>query len=158
MKELFCPKCGNAIVVDEADYASIVNQVKNAEFQEELNRRVEELHKQHQAEQRAVELKVEMSFNDKLVEKDKTISEKEAEIAQLQELVKGAEQAKTLELMLATTDKDQEIMALKSTIAQAEATLKIAILQEQDKAKDAISKKNAEMAAAKIALRLLENP
>ena len=157
MKELFCPKCGNAIVVDEADYASIVNQVKNAEFQEELNRRVEELHKQHQAEQRAVELKVEMSFNDKLVEKDKTISEKEAEIAQLQELVKGAEQAKTLELMLATTDKDQEIMALKSTIAQAEATLKIAILQEQDKAKDAISKKNAEIAELKVQAQAEQN-
>ena len=28
MKELKCPKCGNAFVVDEADYASIVNQVK----------------------------------------------------------------------------------------------------------------------------------
>ena len=51
MKELKCPKCGNAFVVDEADYASIVNQVKNAEFNEELNRRVEELHKQHKAEQ-----------------------------------------------------------------------------------------------------------
>ena len=42
MKELQCPNCGSAFVVDEADYASIVNQVKNAEFQEELNRRVEE--------------------------------------------------------------------------------------------------------------------
>ena len=47
MKELKCPKCGNAFVVDEADYASIVSQVKNAEFNEELNRRVEELHKQY---------------------------------------------------------------------------------------------------------------
>lgn len=42
MKELQCPNCGSAFVVDEADYASIVNQVKNAEFQEELNLRVEE--------------------------------------------------------------------------------------------------------------------
>jgi hypothetical protein len=33
MKELKCPKCGSAFVVDEADYASIVSQVKNAEFQ-----------------------------------------------------------------------------------------------------------------------------
>ena len=76
MKELKCPKCGNAFVVDEADYASIVNQVKNAEFNEELNRRVEELHKQHKAEQKADVLKVEMSFNDKLNAKDKALSER----------------------------------------------------------------------------------
>ena len=32
MKELRCPKCGNVFKVDEADYATILNQVKNAEF------------------------------------------------------------------------------------------------------------------------------
>jgi uncharacterized C2H2 Zn-finger protein len=34
MKSLKCPKCGEVFVVDEADYASIVNQVKGAEFEE----------------------------------------------------------------------------------------------------------------------------
>ena len=43
MKELKCPKCGNVFSVDEADYASIVSQVRNAEFEEELHRRLEEL-------------------------------------------------------------------------------------------------------------------
>lgn len=33
MKELKCPKCGNVFTVDEADYASIVSQVKNVDFQ-----------------------------------------------------------------------------------------------------------------------------
>lgn len=42
MKELQCPNCRSVFVVDKIDYGSIVNQVKNAEFQEELNRRVEE--------------------------------------------------------------------------------------------------------------------
>ena len=40
MKELKCPKCGNVFSVDEAEYASIVNQVKTVEFQSELDRRV----------------------------------------------------------------------------------------------------------------------
>ena len=53
MKELKCPKCGNAFVVDEADYASILSQVKNAEFQEEVERRMEEFHRQQWAEQKA---------------------------------------------------------------------------------------------------------
>ena len=150
MKELKCPKCGNAFVVDEADYASILNQVKNAEFNEELNRRVEELHKQHKAEQKADVLKVEMSFNDKLNAKDKALSEKDAEIAKLQELVKSAVHAKELELSQAIVDKEQEILALNAKIAQADNNLKIAILEEQDKAKSALNKKDAEIAELKV--------
>ena len=46
MKELKCPKCGNVFQVDEADYASIVSQVKNAEFNDEVSRRIAELHRQ----------------------------------------------------------------------------------------------------------------
>lgn len=150
MKELKCPKCGNAFVVDEADYASILNQVKNAEFNEELNRRVEELHKQHKAEQKADVLKVEMSFNDKLNAKDKALSEKDAEIAKLQELVKSAVQAKELELTQTIVGKEQEILALNAKIAQADSERKIAILEEQDKAKSALNKKDAEIAELKV--------
>ena len=40
-KELKCPKCGSVFSVDEADYASIVSQVKNAEFEEELHKRID---------------------------------------------------------------------------------------------------------------------
>ena len=50
-KELKCPKCGSVFSVDEAEYASILSQVKNAEFHEEVERRMEELHKQWIAEQ-----------------------------------------------------------------------------------------------------------
>ena len=150
MKELKCPKCGNAFVVDEADYASIVNQVKNAEFNEELNRRVEELHKQHKAEQKADVLKVEMLFNDKLNAKDKALSEKDAEIAKLQELGKSAVQAKELELTQTIVGKEQEILALNAKITQADSERKIAILEEQDKAKSALNKKDAEIAELKV--------
>ena len=47
MRELKCPKCGSVFTVDEADYASIVSQVKNAEFDAEVKQRVEEI-KRHQ--------------------------------------------------------------------------------------------------------------
>lgn len=45
MKELKCPKCGSVFTVDEADYASILQQVKNQEFETELNPAIE----QHQS-------------------------------------------------------------------------------------------------------------
>ena len=37
MKEIKCPKCGSVFTVDEADYAAIANQVKNAEFRAEVD-------------------------------------------------------------------------------------------------------------------------
>ena len=53
MKELKCPKCGNTFSVDEADYALLLNQVKNSEFEQELARRIHELERAQQARQEA---------------------------------------------------------------------------------------------------------
>ena len=46
MHELKCPKCGSVFTVDEADYASIVSQVRGTEFNAEVQRRLAELHAQ----------------------------------------------------------------------------------------------------------------
>lgn len=43
MKELKCPKCGSVFSVDEADYSFILQQVKTAEFNAEVDRRLGEL-------------------------------------------------------------------------------------------------------------------
>jgi hypothetical protein len=118
---------------------------------------VEELHKQHKAEQKADALKVEMTFGEKLNAKDRALGEKDAEIAKLKELVKSAVQAKEIELTQAVVTKEQEILALKSTIAQADSNLKIAVLQEQDKAKSALNKKEAEIAELKVQAKAEQN-
>ena len=49
MKELRCPQCGSVFSVDEADYASIVSQVKTQEFDDEIKVRLAEIQKQHEA-------------------------------------------------------------------------------------------------------------
>ena len=150
MKELKCPKCGNAFVVDEADYASILSQVKNAEFQEEVERRMEEFHRQQRAEQKADALKAEMSFQEKLNAKDIALNQKDAEIARLREQVTSAVRAKENELNVSLANKEQEIVSLKSTITQAESKLRIALLEEQNKAKTAMNAKEAEIAELRV--------
>ena len=65
MKELKCPKCGSVFTVDESDYADIVNQVKNAEFNAEVDRRIKELEKQQSIQQQADELKAQQQFQRK---------------------------------------------------------------------------------------------
>ena len=54
-----CPKCGSVFTVDEADYASIVSQVKNAEFHDEVERRLREMQERQKTEEELAVSKVE---------------------------------------------------------------------------------------------------
>ena len=119
MKELKCPKCGSVFTVDEADYASIVSQVKNAEFNVEVNRRLQELHQQHLVEQQSAEAKLEKEHQVELNKKEQEINKKELEISQLKNNLQSIEQQKRSELELALAAKDKTIDALKAQIAQA---------------------------------------
>lgn len=116
-----------------------MSQVKNAEFQEELERRVEEFERQQKAEQKADALKAEMSFQEKLNAQTIALNQKDAEIARLREEVSNAVRAKENEMNVSLANKEQEIVSLKSTITQAENNLKIALLEEQNKAKTAMN-------------------
>lgn len=175
MKELKCPKCGSVFTVDEADYASIVNQVKNAEFQTEVDRRLEELHKQQQAELETGMLKVKQEYMVRLSAKEIELGKKDAEIAKLneqvtnivqtkqldfnavlsqkeQEIIRLKEQmnslaqSKQLELNAELSKKGQEIANLKSVVEQNSSKLQIAILEEKNKAQEALQSKEKEIA------------
>ena len=39
MQEIKCPHCGEVFQVDEAGYAAIVKQVRDREFEKEIDRR-----------------------------------------------------------------------------------------------------------------------
>ena len=43
MKEVICPQCHTAFTIDETNYASIVKQIRDAEFESELARRIDEI-------------------------------------------------------------------------------------------------------------------
>ena len=92
MKELKCPKCGNVFTVDESDYANIVNQVKNAEFESELNRRMKEAEKLSR------------------MEKEAELGKKDSEIARLQEQLKSIAMSKQLEFVEQMNAKDNEAL------------------------------------------------
>lgn len=149
MKELKCPQCGSVFTVDEADYASIVTQVKNQEFESEVNRRIEELHKQTQAEQLALTLKAEQKFQNELSNSKLAISEKDTEIAKLNEKLNGIAQSKQLEFGVKLQQKENEIAELKSALEKNDANLKIAILEEKGKAQEEIQAKETTIAGLK---------
>ena len=93
MKQLMCPQCGNHFSVDEADYAYIVNQVKNLEFEKEIERRLNELKKQSEAEQEAERLMLLHTYQEQLNIKVVELSKKDGEIERLMDRLEciGAE-------------------------------------------------------------------
>ncbi len=149
MKELICPNCQKAFTVDEADYAFIVNQVKNLEFNAEVERRMAELNDRHKANEQLNAAKAEKIHQNELNKKDLTISEKEAAIARLQTQLQNIEEKKSSELTLAIATKDKEIAHLQSVIKENDSKIKIAVMEEQRKSQENIQGKNAEIAQLK---------
>ena len=154
MKELKCPKCGSVFTVDEADYASIVNQVKNAEFKEEVNRRLQEIHERHKTESLLAVAKVEKEYQDALSQKELSIKEKEATINQLTTKLNDAEQVKKTEISLAVAEKDKEIGKLKSDLNENESKLKIVVMEEQRKADESLRAKEREIEQLKASAEI----
>ena len=149
MREIKCPKCGSVFTVDEADYASIVSQVKNAEFNEEVNRRLQELHERHKTEEQLAIAQVEKDYQEALNKKDLEIKEKESKIGQLNGKLADAEQVKKTEISLALAEKDKVILDLKSNISESESRLKLAVMEEQRKDLQSLQDKDKEIAELK---------
>lgn len=146
MRELKCPKCGNVFSVDEADYASIVNQVKGAEFEAEVNRRIAELHRQQQAEEQARIATKEQAHQSELFKKDQAISEKDGEIARLKDQLLAMGDRQKLAVGTAVADKDKEIATLKAEIQRSNQNLQIAVMKERQQAQTAAQAKDAQIA------------
>ena len=151
MKELKCPNCGSMFTVDEADYASIVSQVKNAEFEEELKRRLAELMARQDAEQKVRDAAAREDFSKKLGDKDKTILEKDQEIARLKASLEGIEEKTKLEIDKAVSAKVLEIATLKSTIQLSESEKEKAVMLARNEMNESLSKKNEEISALRSA-------
>ena len=146
MKELKCPKCGSVFTVDEADYASILNQVRNVEFEADLQKRLEELKGRQEAEQKAKDALTREDFGRKIQSKDLEINNKEQEINRLKAKLQGFEDMKTLELSNALAAKELIISGLKSDISRSAADKENAILKARDEMKTTIGEKEKEIA------------
>ena len=149
MKELKCPKCGNVFSVDEAGYAEIASQVRNAEFQQEVERRLSELQEKQKAELEAQELKSRQDYDRALSAKDLEAKEKDAEIERLKMQLGSMAQSEQLKYTRQLAEKEKEITNLKNQVSQHEQEVKVAVLEEQSKAKDEIQAKDVVIAKLK---------
>ena len=165
MREIKCPKCGNVFSVDEADYAAIVTQVRNAEFDAEIQRRMNEVQERHKTEQELATEKAKQTFQTQLNQKELELgnkdaeierlkSEKDSEIARLKSQLESIEAQKKSELTTALAEKDREIASLNSTISQSEGKLQLAVLEERNKAQQTVQAKETEITQLRSAVEL----
>ena len=77
MSKIKCPKCGEVFEVDENAYAKIVKQVRDDEFEKDLEARI---HAAEEAHKKDLELAKSSSKN----ELERLLSEKEKEVAKFE--------------------------------------------------------------------------
>ena len=114
MKELKCPHCGKVFTIDETDYAAILSQVKNAEFDAELKRRMDEISSRHKVEEELAAAKAEQEYKQLLNRKDIELGARDVKIRELESSLRSIEEKKNAEMKLALAEKDQTIIRLKS--------------------------------------------
>ena len=132
MKEIKCPKCGSIFSVDESDYILIVNQIKNSEFNAEVERRVKEYQELNKVEVERLRAKLEQEYNT-------TISKKEQEYN------------------TTINKKEIEIIQLNNEINKNEDKIKIAVVEEKNKFTNIMQEKDSEIIKLKNEITLKNN-
>ena len=112
MREIKCPHCGKAFTVDEAGYADIIKQVRNAEFEQELHERLGHAEQQKQAALELERAKAESALKEASAAKDAEISELQAKLN-----ASSTEQQLAVAEALAAVEKQRD--ALENELAQA---------------------------------------
>ena len=161
MNEIKCPNCGKVFSVDEASYASVVSQVRTMEFLADVDRRAKEIEKQHELLRNSDKLKAEQGFRKLLSEKENELQKQKAEIARLEEQLKGAEVSKKAETQTAiqTTQMEfnKKLSEKDAEIARLQGQIEVAVLKEQNKANQIIQLKEGEISSWKEKLEVEKN-
>ena len=106
MQEIKCPKCGTVIQVNDSYYAELLTQVKNKEFNKELEERLTVLKEQAETTSKLKEKEITEKLNEEIISLKEKLSEKENQL-------NNKDNEKKLALSSALAEKDKEIAALK---------------------------------------------
>ena len=147
MQEIKCPKCGEVFQIDEAGYAEIVKQVRNQEFNAELQR-------QKQTMDNEKKMAVELAVSKANSQKDDEISKLKNQLAAQSNELNNMKDKSAAELKLALSQKEQEITQLRSTIeankSKTELEVKTALQEKDSLISDLQSKLKIEQSEAQL--------
>lgn len=128
MSQIKCPNCGTVFQVDESQYHEILQQVRNEEFEKELNERQKN---SNQIIQSKLEKEYESKLNQKALEIKELQTNKELEIKQLQS-----------DFNQKQNDKEQEVISLKEKL---EASTQLTKSETQKEYQEQLNQKDLEI-------------
>lgn len=124
MNEIKCPHCGQVFTVDESGYAALLNQVRDHEFQRELNERISLAEKNREQDMALAVAKAEEELRAQIAQRDSQLAAQteqfraEAKDFQLAAQNEKAELEKQLEALKAQ---------LQSQASEADTARKLAV-------------------------------
>lgn len=125
MNEIICPNCKKAFKVDEAGFADIVKQIRDHQFEEELQNRLNLADKEKESAVKLAEANIRNSLQEQFAKKDKELIELKAQ--------------SELALSEKLNKKETEITQLKARIDNVDIEKKLAVneaVQKVEKERD----------------------
>lgn len=129
--EIKCPHCGEAFTVDESGYAAILNQVRDQEFQREVDARVSLAEKSREQEVALAVTKVEEALRAQIAERDGELVNLKAQLS---------------------VQQQQASMETQIAVQRAEAAAKdaqVAVERERDDLRGKVERARDELEAQK---------
>lgn len=137
MNEISCPHCNKAFKVDETGYAHILKQVRDSEFDKQLQERLELASKE---KQNAIELTKEKTINQmrddaskKIKEASENLAERDKMIAQLKAQIDANEVKERLAINEAVNDIEKERDEFKNNLKEVQLKSELAENSLKDK-------------------------
>ena len=139
MNEIKCPNCGTIFQIDESDYASIVKQVRDSEFNKEITLRDKEYQKDKENSIKLVQIELEKKYSDE-------INKKELTITNLQNELKLKDTNQELVLKNALSEKEKEINDLNNKLENSSNTYLLKEKSLKEQYEDKIKSKDEQIA------------
>jgi len=146
MQDIICPKCKKVFKVDEAGFADILKQVRDHQFEKELNERLEIAEREKNNAVQLAESNLKNALQDELAKKDRELAELKAE--------------KDLNLAEELGKKEAELAEMKSKLDKVEIEQKLIVNQavnsiekERDDLKVKLQSKEQEIQLREVSLK-----
>ncbi|MBO4346534.1 MAG: DUF2130 domain-containing protein [Lachnospiraceae bacterium] len=142
MAELKCPHCGQAFTVDDAELGSILKQIRDKEFEKDLNSRVSELKEHmestHNLELTAKENEVKLELKDYYEDQIRKLNDK---------LAKADEEKSKLKMQLDTFDDKKKLAVMEAVkvVEDEKHELEQELQSEKDKGKVLLAEKDKQI-------------
>ena len=148
MNEIICPNCKKAFKIDQAGFADILKQVRDHQFEEELNNRLALAEKDKESAVELAKANIKNSLQEELAKKDKELSDlktksdaqlaeqlakKETEIAEMKSQLQSSQIQKQLDVAEAIKiiEKERDNLVNDLKIKETETQLLEKSIKEQ---------------------------